>query len=203
MEAGNHSITREEYAHAFQQGDEQALAFFYHEFHPVLSLHAHRLVEDRSIAEEIAAEALVKTWKMHWKLDSYGAIQAYLYKVVHRDSLAYIRKEKKRTAMHQQSRPSQTVLDTPFDHLVRSEVYRIIHTALKDLSPGNRKVITMHFLEGKTTGQIARELNVHPHTVQTQKARGLKALRKIIQHPLIMLPLYPVINFFFNRCLAF
>ena len=194
MEAGNHSITREEYAHAFQQGDEQALAFFYHEFHPVLSLHAYRLVEDRSIAEEIAAEALVKTWKMHWKLDSYGAIRAYLYKIVHRDSLAYIRKEKKRTAMHQQSQPPQTVSDTPFDHVVRSEVYRIIHTALKDLSPANRKVIIMHYLEGKTTGQIARELNVHPSTVKTQKNRGLQALRKQLLRP-ILLVVYFLVKF--------
>lgn len=183
----------------FQQGDEQALAFFYHEFHPTLSLYAHHWVEDRSIAEEIASEALVKTWKMHWKLDSYGAIRAYLYKIVQRDSLVYIRKEKKRTAMHQQSQPSQSISDTPFDHLVRSEVYRLIHTALKDLSPGNRRVIIMHFLDGKTIGQIARELNLHPHTVQTQKVRGLKALRKIIQHPLIMLPLYSVINYFLQQ----
>jgi RNA polymerase sigma-70 factor (ECF subfamily) len=196
MEAGNHSITRDEYAHAFQQGDEQALAFFYHEFHPVLSLHAHRLVEDRSIAEEIASGALVKTWKMHWKLDSYGAIRAYLYKIVHRDSLAYIRKEKKRTAMHQQSRPSQTDSDTPFDHLVRSEVYRIIHTALKDLSPANRQVIVMHYLEGKTTGQIARELKLHRSTVNTQKTKGLEALRKNLLRPTLILFYLIVKNFF-------
>lgn len=191
--------TFNEHASLFQRGDENALAYFYHEFHPVLSLHSYRLVGDRSIAEEIASEALVKTWKMHWKLDSYGAIRAYLYKIVQRDSIAYIRKEKKRAIIHQQSQTPQTVFDTPFDQLVRNEVYRTIHTALKNLSPGNRKVITMHFLEGKTTGQIARELKLHPHTVQTQKARGLKALRKIIQHPLVILPLYTVINYFFQQ----
>lgn len=194
MEAGYHNRTREEYAAAFQQGDEQALAFIYREFHPALSLYAHRWVENRPIAEEIASEALVKTWKMHWKLDSYGAIQAYLYKIVQRDSLDYIRKEKKRAAMHQQSRPPQTVSDTPFDHLVRSEVYRIIHIALKDLSPANRKVIIMHYLEGKTTGQIARELNVHPSTVKTQKNRGLQALRKQLLRPMLIL-LYFLVKF--------
>lgn len=196
MEAANHSTTRDEYAQAFQQGDEQALAYFYHEFHPALSLYAHRWVEDRSISEEIASEALVKTWKMHWKLDSYGAIRAYLYKIVQRDSLDYIRKEKKRTAMHQQSQSSQTVSDTPFDHVVRSEVYRIIHTALKDLSPANRKVIIMHYLEGKTTGQIARELKLHRSTVNTQKTKGLEALRKSLLRPMLILFYLIVKNFF-------
>ena len=196
MESANHSTTRDDHAHAFQQGDEEALAFFYHEFHPALALYAHRWVEDRSIAEEIASEALVKTWKMHWKLNSYGAIWAYLYKIVHRDSLAYIRKEKKRTAMHQQSQPPQTVSDTPFDHTVRSEVYRIIHTALKDLSPANRKVIIMHYLEGKTTGQIARELKLHRSTVNTQKTKGLEALRKSLLRPMLIL-FYLIVKIFF------
>jgi RNA polymerase sigma factor (sigma-70 family) len=191
-----YSSTFNEYASLFQRGDEKGLAFVYHEFHPTLALYAHRLVEDRSIAEEIAAEALVKTWKMHWKLDSYGAIRAYLYKIVHRDSLAYIRMEKKRTAMHQQSRPLQTVSDTPFDHVVRSEVYRIIHTALKDLSPANRKVIIMHYLEGKTTGQIARELKLHRSTVNTQKTKGLAALRKSLLRPMLIL-FYLIVKIFF------
>ena len=199
MEAGYDNRTREEYAAAFQQGDEQALAFIYREFHPALALYANRWVENRSIAEEIASDALVKTWKMHWKLDSYGAIRAYLYKIVQRDSLDYIRKEKKRTAMHQQSQPPQTVSDTPFDHLVRSEVYRIIHIALKDLSPANRKVLIMHYLEGKTTGQIARELKLHPSTIKTQKTKGLETLRKKLLRPILILFYLIVKIFFFLR----
>lgn len=180
-----HSV--HEYANAFQQGDEKALAFFYHEFQPVLSFYSHRWVQDRSIAEEIASEALVKTWKMHWKLDSYGAIRAYLYKIVQRDSLAHIRKEKKRAILHQQSQPLEVVSDTPFDHLVRSETYRIIHTALKGLTPANRKVIIMHYLDGKTTGEIARELKLHRSTVNTQKTKGLEALRKrLLRHLFIL-----------------
>ncbi len=195
MEAGFQNWTREDYAAAFQQGNEQALAFVYRDFHPALAHYAYQWVQDRSIAEEIAAEALVKTWKMHWKLDSYGAIRAYLYKIVHRDSLHYVRSEKKRFEIHQQSKPAQTTSDTPFDHLVRSEVYRLIHTALKDLSPANRQVIVMHYLEGKTTGQIARELNVHPSTVKTQKNRGLQALRKQLMRPVIIL-FYFLVKFF-------
>lgn len=195
MEAANHSTTRDEYAQAFQKGDEQALAFFYREFHPVLSLHAHRWVEDRSIAEEIASEALVKTWKMHWKLDSYGAIRAYLYKIVQRDSLDYIRKEKKRTAMHQQSQPSQSISDTPFDHVVRSEVYRIIHTALKDLSPANRKVIKMHYFEGKTCEEIADELRLASSTVRNQKMAALAFLHKKLKNTFLLF-IYFSLNFF-------
>ncbi len=195
MEAGYHNWTPEDYAAAFQHGDEQALAFIYREFHPVLSHYAHHWVQSRPIAEEIASEALIKTWRMHHKLDSYGAIRAYLYKTVRNASLDSLEQEQKKAKLYQMAQPGKTTHDTPFDQLVRSETYRIIHTALKQLSPANRKVIIMHYLEGKTTGQIATELNLHPSTVKTQKLKGLQALRKKLLRPLLTL-LYPFVKIF-------
>lgn len=187
----------EEYlVHAFQNGDEQALAVIYEDFHPVLSLYANRFLDNRSIAEEIASNALAKTWQMHWKLDSYGAIRAYLYKVVQRDSLTFLRKEKKRTQLHQAAQLPDITTETPFEQLVRTELYHLLHNALKELSPGNQKVISMYFLEGKNTNEIAQELNLHPSTVKTQKTRGLEALRKLLLRKVSSL-FYFLVNFFF------
>lgn len=168
-------------AEAFHRGDEKGLAYFYKAFHPVLSLYAFKYVDDHSIAEEIASEAFVKTWKMHWKLDSFGAIRAYLYKIVYRDSMTSLKLKQKREKSYRDSQPLTTDNYTPFDHLVRSEAYRLIHNSLKDLTPGQRKVVMMHYLEGKTSAQIARELGLHPSTIKTQKKRGLEILRKKLQ----------------------
>ncbi len=184
-----------DHARRFQEGDEAALAFFYREFHPALTLFAYQWVKSLQIGQEIASEAFVKTWKMHRKLDSYTGIRAYLYTIVRRDCQHSLRQERKRAKTDQMAVARKDCPDTPFQHLLRAETYRMVHAAIKTLSPGNRRVITMHFLEGKTTGQIARELDLHPHTVQTQKTRGLKALRKIIQHPLL-LSFYHFVNFF-------
>lgn len=181
--------TQETQASLFQLGDESALAFFFNEFYPALSLYGFRLLKDRSTAEDVASEAFVKTWKMHHKLDSYGGIRAYLYKTVQRDCLRIIKQERRRAEVHKLSVAEDSPF-TPFQHLVSAETYRLVHAALQTLSPGNRRVLSMHFLEGKSIGQIARELSLHPHTVQTQKTRGLKALRKIIKHPLGLLVVY-------------
>jgi RNA polymerase sigma factor (sigma-70 family) len=194
--AGNGNFHEQQWALAFQEGDEAALAFFYGQFHPALTIFACRWVKDTQTAQEIASEAFVKTWKMNRKLNSYAGIRAYLYKVVQRAAF--------RVQLRQQQQPELLNIcytdpenpDNPFEHLVRAETYRMVHNALKSLSPGNHRVISMHFLEGKTTGEIARELNLHPHTVQTQKARGLKALRKIMQEPLFI-PVYLIVKFFF------
>ncbi len=184
LNAWNHNVKNEEYAHDFSQGNENALSFFYHEFYPALAHYSFQLTQSRPIAEEIASEAFVKVWRMHYKLNSYAGIKAYLYKIVHRDSVEAISNEQRLSKSYRHLSP-RIETDTPFDKMVRSEVCRLIHTALKNLSPANRKVMIMHYFEGKTTGQISRELNLHPSTIKTQKKQGLNALRKIFIKPML------------------
>lgn len=186
MEAANHSTTRDEYAHAFQQGSEHALSFFYREFLPALSLYANKWVQDRSIAEEIASGAFIKIWKMHYKLGSYGAIRAYLYKIVYRDAMHYLRKEKKRNSVEESATEPDINYDTPYNHLIRTETYRLIRSALKELTPGSQRVLTMYYLEGKSSVEIAAELNVTPGTVRNQKKQGLTVLRKKFKQFLLL-----------------
>lgn len=174
------------YALLFQIGNEKALSFFYHEFYPALAHYSFQLTQSRPVAEEIASEAFVKAWRMHYKLNSYAGIKAYLYKIVHRDSVEAISSEQRRAKSYRLLSP-QIDTESPFDNMVRSEVYRLIHAALKDLSPASRRVVIMHYLEGMTTGQIATELNLHPSTIKTQKMQGLKALKKVFIKPMVWL----------------
>lgn len=187
----------QEYAVLFQQGDEEGLRFFYLQFYPALTIFSNKWVNNLPIAEEIAADAFVNTWKMHWKLDSYGSIRAYLYTVVRRASQKIQKSEKKRVSIHSAAQMPDFISDTPYDHTIRAEVYRLIHSSLQDLPPASRKVLMMHYLEGKSTGQIARELKRSPSTIKAQKSSGLTALRKKIQRPLIIL--FPILlDFFFH-----
>lgn len=166
----------DDYALAFSKGNEQALAWFFETLHPALTLYANQWVKDFPLAQELASEAFVKTWQKHHQFDNYNGIKAYLYTIVRRDSYKALRKLKPGTYPD----PPLEDHDTPFSYLVRAETYRLLYMALQKLSPGNKRVITMYYLEGKTTGEIARELNLHPHTVQTQKLRGIRALQKIL-----------------------
>lgn len=172
----------------FQQGDECALEWAYREFFTAITFFANRWVSNRGLAEEIASEAFVKIWRMHYKLDSYGAIRAYLYKIVQRDCLREIKQEQKRCKLPHAAKLATITDETAYDNIVRAETYRIIHSALKHLSPGSRKVLIMHYLEGKSTSEIASELKLAPTTVYTQKMRGLNALRKKLLRALILLP---------------
>lgn len=176
----------EDHAAAFRKGDEQALAFYFRELHPALTLYANQWVKDFRLAREITSEAFVKTWQKHHKFNSCEGIRAYLYTIVRRDSC---KTSKKRSGVSLPNDPIDN--NTPFSFLVRAETCRLLYAALQKLSPGNKRVITMYYFDGKTTGEIARELDLHPHTVQTQKQRGLKALQKMLH--LTVLNVLPVL----------
>src|SRR5580765_6515882 len=150
------SRDRDQYALLFQEGNEDGLSFFYIELHSSLSLYAYYFVQNREIAEELASDAFIKTWKHHEKLDSYNAIRAYLYKTVYNGAILSTQRLKKRTIIEADSKSIATSIETPLDNLIRTETYRLIHSALKDLAPGNQKVIKMYFLEGKSSGEIAK-----------------------------------------------
>lgn len=189
--------TAGEYALLFQQGDEKGLEYFFGEYYPALTLFASRVVNNIQVAQEIASEAFVKTWRMHAKLDSVAGIRAYLYKTVRRDAVR-LSPVKKKTGTFELHEEDFISLDTPFDLIVRSETYRLVHTALKNLSPGYRKILMMHFIEGKSTGEIARELNTPVNTVKAQKLKGLRALRKTILRPMFLFFYIPSIIFFLS-----
>lgn len=182
--AGN--LWNERQAIAFQQGDEAALAYFFREFHSALTFYAARWVKNRQIAQEIASEAFVKTWRMHWKLNSYAGIQAYLYKIVRRDCQRAWKAEGKLAKIHRSAPQATQTGEIALDNLVRAEVHRLLYSALRELSPGSRKVLIMHYLEGKTNTEIAAELNLSDSTVRTQKTRGLETLRKKMLRPLLI-----------------
>lgn len=196
LNSGNHSVINEEQALDFNRGCEKALSFFYHTLYSALVHYSNQITQNIPLSQEIASEAFVKAWRMHYKLNSYAGIKSYLYKIVHRDTIEAITKENKRDKIYKDLRPEATT-DSPFDNMVRSEVYRLIHSALKDLSPAARRVIIMYYFEDKNTGQISRELNLHPSTVKTQKMQGLKALRKVFIKPMLWL-LYFCIKIFMS-----
>jgi len=186
--------TNDEYALLFREGDEIALNFFYQELHPALSFYANRWVSDRSIAEDIASEAIVRTWKHHFKFDSYQGIKSYLYLATERLSQRYAGKEKKRLKVHAEIFSFADKVETPFDHLVRTETAALVRAALKALPPSTQKVLTMHFIQGKKLHEIADELGLADSTVSVQKKQGLEALRKKFLRPLMFSLLSILLN---------
>ena len=67
----------------------------------------------------------------------------------------------------------------PFDAAVvqRDEVWR----ALRQLTPGQRRVVVLRYFEDLSEAEVARLLHVSVGTVKSQAAKGLAALHTILE----------------------
>ena len=141
------------------------------------------------VAEEIAAEAFTKIWRLHQRFDSPEGIRAYLYQIVRNDCLKWLQKEKK-AKWHWSNLLYLQSADQEKDHfhyLVNAETTRLLRAAIELLPPECSKVFRLLYVEGKSVNETALELEVSTSTVKTQKARGLRTLREHLKaHPLLL-----------------
>ncbi|HRO46747.1 MAG TPA: sigma-70 family RNA polymerase sigma factor [Niabella sp.] len=189
MEADKNRTTRNEYAIAFQNGDEKALAFFFNEFYSALCIYAAYYTHNEASAQEVVSDAFVKTWRQRSQFTNAGSIRAYLYTIVRHDAASWHQKENRIIRLHQNSQEwrKDAVEENAFDIIVRTEVARYLHQTLNILPPKCRKIFQLLYIEGKSIPEIAEQLKVAQSTVRTQKLLGLDTLRRKIIFPYLLL----------------
>lgn len=163
---------------AFGRGEHQAFQTVYLQFARALRYFAEQLVQDQLVAEDITAEALVKSFHKHADFETLDKLKAYLYITVNNAALDFLKARKRHQAAHDQIHYlSAKEMDDVELSYIKAESIRALYNAIEELPEQSRKVITMLFVEEKKLSQIAQELNLSYNTVQNYRARGLELLR--------------------------
>ena len=68
----------------------------------------------------------------------------------------------------------------------REELIRQLLLSIDNLPPKQREVFLLS-VKGKTSEEIAQEMNISPETVKKQRQRGLKRLREMLPPEAILL----------------
>lgn len=178
-----HDIDADEAFFSLQQGREEGLDYYFRAHYRPLSYFAYKLLEDASLAEEVAAEAFVKLWEHRGTLSSGTGVKAWLFRTVRNASLDYLRATRRlrigRTGLEAASEVAEA---SALHHLIETEMVQQILTTLESLPNGSRKIFRLFYLEDKNLKEIAEELQVSVSTVKSQKARALNILRSKLPH---------------------
>ena len=149
-----------------------------------MCFYANTFVNERDQAEDIASETFLKLWDRRIGFDNVKSIRSFLYTTVRNACIDAHRHEEYASAGR-----SEILLLTEKDFtenilsdLVRAELMRELHAVLKSLPLQCRRVVSMHFIQGKSFKEIAAELNLSVSTIKSQKARGLMLLKKRLSH---------------------
>ncbi|QES88522.1 RNA polymerase sigma factor [Rhizosphaericola mali] len=172
----------------------------FEQYYTRLCLFAYNIVSDDQIAEEIVQDAFLKLSDMETK-KHVVYFRQWLYSTVKNAAINHLKQKKRR------DRQSQTYNYYMYtihmekqsnieDLIIRSEVNRRLWQGVEKLPSQMQQVILMHFEDGKSVGEIARELQLHVSTVKTQKQRGISQLRKYFLFPWVVFAFVCVYDFF-------
>ncbi len=178
----------DEYIAAALKGNEQAFGMLMERYLPAVYTFALRLTGNGDDAEDIAQEALFKTWK-HLKRFKRGAsFKTWLFSIARNTAIDHARK-KKPLLFTELTHPDanedfehglegdEPAADILFDKDADASV---VAAALDTLPVLQREVLTLHYREELTLQEIATILKTPLNTVKSRDRRALQALKKAL-----------------------
>lgn len=163
------------------RGSQTAFDTLFRMFHPALCFFARRLTVSLypGEAEEIVLDSFLKLWQRRSNFSSLSSVKAFLYIATRNACLNNLDKEEVRHRKHVQYLYSaDDVEDTVVEEIIYTEVLREVSYVIESLPAQCRRIIKMAYEEGLTTKEIATALNITVSTVNNQKSRGVRLLKK-------------------------
>lgn len=139
----------------------------FHDLYPRAVRSAQRLLGDTAAAEDVAAEALARTFAEWPRVQFLPYREAWVLRVTLNLALDTVRKKVPFV------RPAPAI-DAEEVATLRVALW----AALKSLPRRQREIVVLRHIAGLTDAEIAESLEISPLTVKTHMARGIAALRK-------------------------
>lgn len=135
---------------------------------------AYYILEDRADALDTVQDLYVKLWRIRDSLDLVRNPGAYGSLLVKNLCIDRIRKERKAEPLEE--RPSG---DRPPDEtLILKETLGLVRDGIARLPESQRKLLTLHLLQGKNYEEIAAETGLSPLNIRVQISLARKKLRQ-------------------------
>ncbi|WP_328701494.1 SigE family RNA polymerase sigma factor [Amycolatopsis pittospori] len=126
-------------------------------------------------AEDLVQATFVQLYR-HWRRVRPDTVDAYARRILLNAFLAGQRKRGRELVM---SAPPERTAPTGYDSHDRIDLERV----LSGLTPRQRAMVVLRFLEDLSVAEVASLLGVAEGTVKSQTARGVEALRAVLPSP--------------------
>ena len=159
----------------FSNGDRDAAMALTSRLAPIVFSQAFRMLGDRSEAEDVTQESLVRLWKAapDWKANR-AKITTWLYRVTLNLCIDRLRKSNRNSGEVQQ----EVVDGTPSAerNLQTTERLQALQHALQTLPGRQKQAVILRHIEGLSNAEIADIFGISIAAVESLVSRGKRAL---------------------------
>jgi RNA polymerase sigma-70 factor (ECF subfamily) len=162
--------------------EENALGEIYDTYSPELYRYAYRLIGDSEPAEDLVAETFHRFLRvLHRGGGPRNHLRSYLYRILHNLAMDHHRSNKGRgePMVLDENIPSEVSVSESAEQIVEAREARRM---LWKLTPDQRQVLVLKYLQGFTNSEIAATLSKPVGAVKALQHRGLTALRRHLAH---------------------
>lgn len=170
-----------------QEGDIQAFERLYKRYSKDVYTMALRMVCSKDLAEEVTQEVFISVYKNIGKFQFQSAFTTWLYRIVYRRAADLFRKIGKYKdkevlfAQNEQSNPVNEIRDlneNPSDRLLEKERNEQIEAAMNSLSPKQRAIMILRYVQNLSYEEIGEVLGCRIGTVKSRLNRAHKTMEK-------------------------
>jgi RNA polymerase sigma-70 factor (ECF subfamily) len=160
----------------YANGERTAAVVLTNRLTPVVLSLAYRLLGDRTEAEDIAQEAMLRLWKIapNWR-QGEAKVTTWLYRVVS-NLCADRHRRSKGLALDDVAEPTDTAPGVE-QRMQRNERARALRYALNDLPERQRQAVVMRHLAELRNPEIAQILGISVEAVESLISRGKRHLK--------------------------
>jgi RNA polymerase sigma-70 factor (ECF subfamily) len=134
-----------------------------------------RLLDDRSLAEELVQETFVRLWRSAPRFDpARGSVRTFVFTLARRAAVDLWRRRRNGLERPVDPEHEGPADDDAFDAALLALDVR---DALDELKPKHREVLELHYRGDLTQRQIGERLGVPVGTVKTRTYHALRALK--------------------------
>lgn len=160
----------------FAAGDQGAARALTDRLLPGALRQAWRMLGDRTEAEDVAQDAMLRLWR---QADSWRAgearVSTWLYRVVHNLCIDRIRRRRPSVAVEDAPEPVDPAPDA-LERIARTETGRAVAGAITDLPDRQRQAVVLRHFEGWSNPQIGEALDCSVEAVESLLARARRTL---------------------------
>jgi RNA polymerase sigma-70 factor (family 1) len=162
------------------EDDQSSFRKLFEYFYPRLFEYSKFFVKSDFFAEEVVSDSFVKVWRNKERLAHVENIQAYLYTIVKRESLNYIRNfklnEKILISCDNKSQINISLL-TPETEYINNELLLVLDKAIRELPDKCRLVFQMVKEDGLKYKEVAEALEISEKSVEKHISNALHKIR--------------------------
>jgi RNA polymerase sigma-70 factor (family 1) len=141
-----------------------------------------KVLRSEAQARDIVQDVFVKLWTIREQLHEIENMDAFLYRLTENKVYDYLRAAatRERTRIEFWNR-IQEAGDSVAEQLEAKEYHELIQQAIEQLPPQRKTIYLLSKQDGLKQQQIARELQISPHTVRNQLAEAFRSIRNYVK----------------------